>query len=184
MLSLVCEKNNQIHDAHVNRAKMYILKGQDDVAMHEYLLAHHIDSKNIDTIESIISICEKTGEKHTAGEFYEKLLKIEPNNGRTLLKSGDFYADMGEFQVASEYYEKACEILKTSDAYLKTGKCFEKLKREKIARDYYEKYLVKAPAGAEKEVIKVKIDKLSNVETSSSDEDGFLEKILGLFSKK
>ncbi len=183
MRSLVCENTNNMHDAHVNRAKMYVAKGQDDIALHEYMLAHNIDGKNIQTIEDIIKICESTGEKHTAAEFYEKMLKIDPKNERALVKSGDFYFDLGEYTTAATYYERAAEVSNQSETFLKAGKCFEKLKREKIAKDYYQKYLAKAPMSAEVELIKNKVSKMSDTDAGGEDE-GFLEKILGFFSKK
>lgn len=183
MLSLVCEHTGDKHDAYANRAKMYLAKGQEDVAMHEYLQAHHVDSSNIQTIEEIIKICEHMGEKHTAAEFYEKLLKLEPDNERILIKSGDFYFDMGEYQEASRYYERAAEVARKPENFLKAGKCFEKLKREKIAKEYYEKYLAKAPVSAETELIKQKISKFSDTDVAGEDE-GLLEKIMRMFSKK
>lgn len=185
MRSLVCEGQNNMHDAHANRAKMYLAKGQADVALHEYMQAHHIDNNNIQTIEEIIRLCESTGEKHTAAEFYEKLLKLEPKNENALIKSGDFYYDMGEYQAASKYYERAAEISHMSETFLKAGKCFEKLRREKIAKEYYQKYIEKAPIGksAEVEIIKEKLSKMSDKD-DVAEEEGFLEKILGFFSKK
>lgn len=182
MLSLVCEGNNQKHDAHVNRAKMYIAKGEDDIALHEYMQAHYIEPSNIQTIEDIIKICENNGEKHTAAEFYEKLLKLEPNDEKTLIKSGDFYYDMGEYRQASDFYEKAADNTKNPQVFLKTAKCFEKLKREKIAKDYYEKYLAKAPISPETNLIKQKISELSDSDVT--EDEGFLEKFLKMFSKK
>ncbi|MCR5260333.1 MAG: tetratricopeptide repeat protein [Candidatus Gastranaerophilales bacterium] len=183
MRSLVCESNNDMHAAHVNRAKMYLAKGQEDVSLHEFMLAHNIDKNNIQTIEDIIALCENNGEKHTAAEFYEKLLALDPKNERALVKSGDFYFDLGEYQTASKYYERAAEVSRLSETFLKAGKCFEKLKKEKIAKEYYEKYLAKAPMSAEVELIKAKMAKLSDKDVTESDE-GFLEKILGFFSKK
>lgn len=182
MRSLVCESTGKNHDAHVNRAKMYLAKGQDDVALHEFMMAHNIDKNNIQTIEYIIQCCENAGEKHTASEFYEKLLRLDSKNERALVKLGDFYFDMGEYKTASNYYEKAAEVSLLSEVFLKAGKCFEKLKKEKIAKEYYEKYLAKAPMSAEVELIKAKLSKLSDVDVADNDE-GFLEKIFGLFSK-
>ncbi len=182
MRSLVCERQNNMHDAHANRAKMYIAKGQDDVAMHEFLQAHNIEPNNIQTIEELIKLCEQSGEKHTAAEFYEKLLKIDPKNERTLVKSGDFYFDMGEYQVASGFYERAAEISKMSEVFLKTAKCFEKLRRERIAKEYYLKYLERAPMSAEVDLVKAKVAKLSD--SDFSEEEGFLDKIMSFFSKK
>ncbi len=184
MRSLVCERQGDMHGSHVNRAKMYLAKNQNDVAMHEYLLAHKVDDKNIQTIEDIIQLCETMGEKNTAEEFYEKLLAIDPKNERALVKSGDFYMDLGECSRAADFYERAAEITKSSDVFLKAGKCFEKLKREKIAKEYYEKYIAKAPMSAEVELIKHKVSKMSDEDNGSSEDEGFLEKILGFFSKK
>lgn len=184
MRSLVCEKQGDMHGSHVNRAKMYLAKEQKDVAMHEYLLAHKIDGKNIQTIEDIIKLCETMGEKNTAEEFYEKLLAIDPKNERALIKSGDFYMDLGEYSRAADFYERASQNTKSSEVFLKAGKCFEKLKRQKIAKDYYGKYVSKAPMSAEVELIKHKISQMSGEDNRNSDDEGFLEKFLGLFSKK
>lgn len=184
MLSLVCEEKGDRFNAHVNRAKMYILKGQDDIALHEYMQAHYMDGKNVDTIQAIISLCENQGEKHTMAEFYEKLLRIEPKNVNALLKLGDFYFDMGEIQQASSFFEKAAEISKKPEVYLKAAKCFEKLKREKIAKDYYEKYVAKAPHSAELALIKARLEQFSDVNENSSEDEGFLEKLFKFFSKK
>lgn len=184
MRSLVCEGQGNTHDAYANRAKMYNAKGQKDIALHEYMQAHQVDSNNIQTIEEIINLCEECGEKHTAAEFYEKLLQLNPKSERALVKSGDYYYDLGEYQVAASYYEKAAEISHMSEVFLKAGKCFEKIRKEKTARMYYEKYIAKAPmsANAETELIKAKLNKLSDTEVA--EDEGFLEKILSFFSKK
>jgi len=183
MKSLVCSQKNQIHDAHAYRGKMYIAKGQPDVAMHEYLQAHNADGSNIQTIEEIIRLCEESGEKNTAAEFYEKLYRLSPKNENVLVKLGDFYFDMGEYNPASEYYDKACEITHSAEVYLKAAKCYEKLKREKIARDYYEKFIAKAPVNnPEVAIAKDKLNKLSD--KNAGDDEGILEKIMRIFSKK
>lgn len=183
MKSLVCGQKNQNHDVHAYRAKMYLAKGQSDVALHEYLQAHNIDGSNIQTVEEIIKLCEAAGERNTAAEFYEKLYKLSPKNENVLVKLGDFYADMGEYNSASTYYDKACEITNSPDVYLKTAKCYEKLKREKIAKEYYEKFVAKAPLNnPELAIAKDKLSKLSD--SNSGDDEGFLEKIMGFFSKK
>lgn len=183
MKSLVCSQRNQTHDAHAYRGKMYIAKGQPDIAMHEYMLAHNTDNSNIQTIEEIIKLCENSGEKNTAAEFYEKLYRLSPKNESVLVKLGDFYSDMGEYVSASSYYDKACEITNSPDVYLKTAKCYEKLKREKIAKEYYEKFVAKAPVNSpELAIAKDKLNKLSD--SNTGDDEGFLEKIMRFFSKK
>ena len=182
MKSLVCSQRNQVHDTHAYRGKMYIAKGQSDVAMHEYLQAHNADTSNIQTIEEIIKLCESAGEKNTAAEFYEKLYVLSPKNENVLVKLGDFYADMGEYHSASGYYDKACEITHSADVYLKAAKCYEKLKREKIAREYYEKFIAKAPVNnPEVAIAKDKLNKLSD--KNIGDDEGFLEKIMRFFHK-
>ncbi len=184
MLSLVCEGENKMENAHINRAKMYIAKGQKDIALHEFMQAHNINHTNIQTIEEIIKLCEESSEKHTAAEFCEKLIKLEPNNERALIKLGDFYFDIGEYNAASRYYESAAQVTHKADTFLKAGKCFEKLRRLKTAKEYYQRYLEKAPLSnnAENEIIKAKVAKLSSERVIQEDE-GFLEKLLGFFNK-
>ena len=43
-------------------------------------------------------------------EFYEKLVRQEPENAFALKGLGDIYADMYEFRNALEYYEKLVKV--------------------------------------------------------------------------
>ena len=86
------------------------------------MAAHAVNKNNTEVINMIIGICEETGERHTAVEFYEKLTKIEPSNISAFIAIGDFYYDIGEYFTASEYYKKAEDISADKDVLLKSGK--------------------------------------------------------------
>ena len=55
--------------------------------------------------------------------------------------------------------------------------------KKHVSKEYYEKYLAKAPVSAETELIKQKISKFSDTDVAGEDE-GLLEKIMRMFSKK
>ena len=71
---------------------------------------------------------------------------------------------------------------KDYSTFLKLAKHAESNKRIDDAIDYYQKYLKFAPSSDEKEEIKRKLDLLSTGEMVDS--DGFLDKIIGFFTKR
>ena len=94
---------------------------------------------------------------------------------------------MYEFKMALEYYEK---LLKsgTSDyeVFKQIGLCYEKLKDTKSAKEYYEKYLNKAPLSPDTEKLREKVSKMqvsSSQSISDTNEEGFIDKFMKLFGK-
>lgn len=184
MRSMICAQKNDIEGEHINRARMFVSKGANERAMHEFMYAYNKNPENIETIKDIIRLCEATGERHTANEFYEKLITLCPKDEKAYLKVGDFYFDIGEYSTALEYFKKAADFSRNPEIFLKCGKTYEKMKRPGTAKSYYEKYLENAPVGTEAELIKHKLAKLANSGDESGEEEGLLDKIFGFFSKK
>ena len=75
MRALIFEKKGDEFNEHVNWAKFNILKGDEDVAINEYMIAHQIDDKNLDVISFVFVIYFRGKEKVvyflTTGENYE-----------------------------------------------------------------------------------------------------------------
>lgn len=185
MKSMIAGALNNKEDELVNLAKMYIIRGNNEKAFHELLAAHAANPKNTETINLIIGICEETGERHTAVEFYEKLTKIEPTNISAFIAIGDFYYDIGEYYTASEYYKKAEDISADKDVLFKSGKCYEKMNRIKAACEYYQRFLDKAPLGTEAELVKNRLEKLKgSADGENYSDEGFIDKIMSFFSKR
>lgn len=186
MRALVCDENKDDYGYHYNMGKCYSYKQNYDLALAEYLNAHRFDSTKSDAVKEIIKINESTGDKTSLMEFYEKLVRQEPENTFALKGLGDIYADMYEFKSALEYYKKA-EKLNANDYELlnKIGFACEKVKDMASAKEYYEKYLAKAPLSPDSEKIKEKLAKMGDVAANVvNDEEGFIDKIMRLFSKK
>ena len=185
MRALVCDENNDDYGYHYNMGKCYSYKKSYDLALAEYLNAHRYDATKSDAVKEIIKINEAMGDKTSLMEFYEKLVRQEPDNTFALKGLGDIYADMYEFRSALEYYKKA-EKLDSNDYELlnKMGFAFEKIKDMSSAKEYYERYIAKAPLSPDTEKLKEKVAKMTGAELSyEGNEEGFIDKIMKFFAK-
>ena len=186
MRALVCDENNDDYGYHYNMGKCYSYKQNYDLALSEYLNAHRYDATKADAVKEIIKINEASGDKTSLMEFYEKLVRQEPENTFALKGLGDIYADIYEFRSALEYYKKA-EKIDSNDYELlnKIGFACEKVKDMASAKEYYEKYLAKAPLSPDSEKIKEKLAKMGDVAANvANEEEGIIDKIMRFFSKK
>lgn len=186
MRALVCDENNDSYGYHYNMGKCYSYKQEYELALAEYLNAHRFDANKSEAVKEIIKINEASGDKTSLMEFYEKLVRQEPENTMALKGLGDIYADMYEHKVAIDYYKKAAKLNSSDyEVYNKLGLCYEKIKDYSSAKDAYEKYLAKAPMSSDTEKLKAKISSMNigNSAESTSDEEGFIDKIMKIFSK-
>lgn len=185
MRALICDEKEDSYGYHYNMGKCYSYKKNYDLALAEYLNAHRIDFSKADAVKEIIKINEATGDKTSLMEFYEKLVRQEPDNTMALKGLGDIYADLYEFRSAIEYYEKAAKISSSDyELYIKLGFAYEKVKDMQSAKECYEKYLAKAPLSPDSEKIKEKVAKMGEVASvSCAEEEGFIDKIMKFFGK-
>lgn len=109
MRALIYEKKGDEFNEHVNWAKFNNLKGDTDVALNEYMIAHQIDENNIDVIITIADTLDKTDKNHSV-EFYEKLLELQPNNKRALQKLAEFRDRIGDYIEMVNYLDKLKQI--------------------------------------------------------------------------
>lgn len=109
MRALIYEKKGDDFNEHLNWAKFNILKGDDEVALNEYMIAHQIDEKNADVVTTIADILDET-DKNRSVEFYEKLLDLVPQNKRALQKLAEFRIRIGDYVEASDYLEQLKKI--------------------------------------------------------------------------
>lgn len=109
MRALIYEKKGDEFNEHVNWAKFNNLKGDTDIALNEYMIAHQIDENNIDVIITIADTLDKTDKNHSV-EFYEKLLELQPNNKRALQKLAEFRDKIGDYIEMVNYLDKLKQI--------------------------------------------------------------------------
>lgn len=183
MRALVYEKQNNDYEAHYNWGKYYIKKNNHELALDEYLNAYNTNPKDTRAIKDLINLYSVLNDNFACAEFCEKLVAIETDDIATLKRLVKFYEEQGYEDKVMEYLFALSEInTKDYDTFLKLGKHAENSRRIDEAIDYYQKYLKFAPNSDEKEEIKKKVDLLASGEMV--DEQGFLDKLLGLFSKK
>lgn len=186
MSALVCDATGDGFGYHYNMGRCYSYRQNYDLAIVEYLNAHRADASRSEAVKEIIKINELKGDKTSLAEFYEKLVRLEPENYIALKGLGDIYFDLYEHRQAMEYYEKAQKYCDSDyDIYQKLALCSEKLKNTPKAVEYYEKYLEKAPLSPDTEKIKEKLSKMKSSPQSVvvDNEEGFIDKILKFFGK-
>ena len=184
MRALVCDEKSDDYGYHYNMGKCYSYKKDYELALAEYLNAHRTDASKSDAVKEIIKINEAMGDKTSLMEFYEKLVRQEPNNFMALKGLGDIYADLYEFRSALEYYNKAVKAdANNYEIYNKMGFAYEKVKDITSAKDCYEKYLAKAPLSPDTEKLREKVEKMVPTSASVDSEEGFIDKIMKLFGK-
>lgn len=183
MRALVYEKQNKDFEAHFNWGKYYIKKNNLDLALDEYLNAYNENPKNLDIIKELINLYSALEDKFACAEFCEKLVEIETDDAATLKRLIKFYEEQGYEEKVMEYLYKLSEINhRDYETLLKLAKHAQKNRKIDEAIDFYEKYVKFAPNSDEKEEAKVQLNMLTTGEIG--EEEGFLDKILGIFSKR
>ena len=109
MRALIYEKKGDEFNEHVNWAKFNNLKGDSDIAINEYLIAHQLDEKNIDIITTIADMLDVT-DKTRSVEFYEKLLELAKNNKQALVKLAEFRERIGDYVIMVDLIERLKKI--------------------------------------------------------------------------
>lgn len=109
MRALIYEKKGDEFLEHVNWAKFNIVRGDTEVAINEYLIAHQIDETNKEIITTIADMLD-VSDKNRSVEFYEKLLELDSNNKRALQKLAEFRDRIGDYIEMTNYLEKLKSI--------------------------------------------------------------------------
>jgi len=95
------------------------------------------------TIKEAFDLGIKNHQKNNiqdAQNYYQKVLKIDPNHLGTNYNLGAIFNSLGENQKAKEYYKKAIEIDPNyTDAHNNLGTVFKELGEYQKAKDFFEK---------------------------------------------
>lgn len=105
MRALIYEKKGDEFNEHVNWAKFNNLRGEVDIAINEYMMAHQIDDKNVEVLTTIADMLD-VSDKNRSVEFYEKLLDIDENNKHALQKLCEFRDRIGDYVVMVDLIER------------------------------------------------------------------------------
>lgn len=77
-------------------------RGKFEEAIVEFMNAYHINPNDKNNLIELANLYQKTGEKFTAIEFWQKVYELDGDeNAKNIL--GDFYFDQGDYRLAEKY---------------------------------------------------------------------------------
>lgn len=183
MKALIYEKQNKDFESHFYWGKYHLKKNSLDLALNEFLGAHNLNKKDVNTINLLINLYVTLEDKVASIEFCEKLVEIEKNNVPTLKKLVNFYQEQGYREKTIQYLSALSEIdQRDYETLLNLAKYYESNRQTSKALEYYQSYLKFAPTSDERTKIENKVNLLTTGE--GAEEEGFLEKVIGFFTKK
>lgn len=183
MRALVYEETGDEYHAHVNWGIYNMLRGNKDIAINEFLNAVQMRADDANVMFTLADLLTESGDVNHASEYYEKILKIEPENKEALKKLAAYRESIGDYDSQVRYLEKLYVADKKDAESLKNlARGYEKIKDRQSALKAYNKYLELINDPAEYKLIKDKIDKLDTFGSSdASDSEGLIDKIMRFF---
>ncbi len=188
MRALVYEEKNDDYNAHLNWGKYNVLRGNNDIAINEFLNAVQIKDDDIDLMFELAELLTANKEIDHASEYYSKIVKIDPNNKEALEKLAQYKEGIGDYngQVAclEQIVDPHGSYANDTEALKNLARAYEKIKAKGKALEVYKRYLELIKNPSEYKVVKDKIEKLENFGVADAEEsEGLLDKIMKIFGK-
>ncbi|MBP7212203.1 hypothetical protein KBA27_05150 [bacterium] len=184
MRALNYEEMKNEFEAHINWAKYNIVRGDRAVALNEYMMAAQVREDDADLLRNLGELFDEEGNKYQAAEYWEKLVKLEPQNKIALEKIANFKNNIGDYREEQMYLEKLYELTPKNITLVKNlAKCYEKNRVKDKSIEMYKKFLSMSPVNDEYQQVKAKIDKLEKVNMVEEDE-GILDKVMRWLGNK
>ena len=183
MKALIYEERKDDYNAHINWGRYNLVRSDKDVAINEFLNAYQIKGDDLNLLNSLAMLLEESGDKNHAMEFYERISKLDETDKKALNKLAQFRESIGDYGMQAEYLLKLYKLDKRNSLVVKQlGDAYDKIHNKPAAIECYQKYLEIGKGNPDYEKIQKKFERLSN--SSEQDETGFLDKVMGWFSKK
>jgi tetratricopeptide (TPR) repeat protein len=77
-----------------------------------------LDLMGSDPIQDVTETSGAMDNFEKARECYEEILRIDPQNTLALIDMGDYWEQMGDYEIALKFYDKAIELLKKGHFYI------------------------------------------------------------------
>lgn len=188
MRALVYEEKNDEFDAHLNWGKYNVLRGNNDVAINEFLNAVQIKDDNIDLMFELADLLIANKEIDHASEYYAKIIKIDPNNKEALEKLAAYKEGIGDYNGQISCLEQIVDPhgpnANDAESLKNLARAYEKVKAKNKALDIYKRYLELIKNPSEYKIVKDKIEKLENFGVADAEEsEGLIDKIMKIFGK-
>ena len=183
MRALVYDETGDEYHAHENWGIYNMLRGNKDIAINEFLNAVQLRADDVNVMFTLADLLTENGDVNHASEYYEKILKIEPENKEALKKLASYRESIGDYDSQVRYLEKLYVAdKKDMDSLKNLARGYERIKDKQSALKAYNKYLELVSDPAEYKLIKDKIDRLDSFGSSdASQSEGLLDKIMNMF---
>jgi len=183
MRALIYEEKGNDFESHINWAKYNISRKDKDVALNEYEQAYQINNSDVILVRNLAELIDDMGDRNHAAEFWERLTQLDSGNRKALEKVADFKESIGDNRGATETLEKLYSLdNRNSIVVKKLAEAYEKIKNKEKSLEYYNRFIAISPVNDDYNQIKQKISKLETIEMV--EEEGLLDKLMGLFSRK
>ena len=94
--------------------------------------AYAINNEDAELVYTIANLLDTLNDKTRANEFYEQLVKLEPDNRKALERLADFRESIGDYRQAIEYLEQYHKIdPRNASTIKKLGKFYEKIRKKR-----------------------------------------------------
>ena len=145
---------NQIHEnqvvakANVKLAIDLMEKGEYPQAKAKLLVAQQQDPAYVPTYYTLGYYYQKINDRATATHYYQKAIKIAPQDPLVLNAYGVFLCQTGQYKASLTYFHKAIAISSYDHAglaYENAGMCASKIPNIKLAFGYFQKAVATNP---------------------------------------
>lgn len=188
MKALIYEGKKMDYEAHLFWARYNLVRGNKDVALNEYYMAHKEKDNDAELLRELAELLDDMGDKVQAGEFWQNLVNIDASDKKALERVAEFKESIGDYRGEIEYLEKLYMLNKKNTIVIKKlATACEKTKQKQLALEYYKKYLENSLMDEEHERIKQKVEQMEGSVSNdmpSEEDDGLIGKIIKLFAKK
>lgn len=126
----------------LKKSNDYIAENNFDMAIKALEKAYSIDDSNVDILKNLGLCYHKINQNTQAQEFFDKVLKLDPEDATSLYYSGAINLLNKDYERAKELFEKVLEIRKEYiDAYKNLGIVYFSIKDTKKAVEVFEQGL-------------------------------------------
>ncbi len=185
MRALVYDETGDEYHSHLNWGKYNLIRGNKDIAINEFLNAVQLRADEVEVMFTLADLLTEDGDINHASEYYEKIVRIEPNNREALKKLASYRESIGDYRGKVDYLEKLYEADPNDVEGLKElASGYEKIHAKDKAVEVYKRYLDLVKDPVEYKLAKSKLEKLENFGTGDAEESvGLIDKIMGFFNK-
>lgn len=148
------------YEARLNLSALNIELGQFDEAKKNLHILEEKKPEDRRVLYNLALLFYKTGDGEKASRYLKKILRKSPNDFEALLLLASIYESREEKDSALFLYERCLKIRRSPEVLLKAGRLCDIMGLRKRAISHYKEYLMEAPPGEIKEMVRRRLNYL------------------------